>query len=386
MSGPSKSIKNKLKIGLVLDDTLDTPDGVQQYVTTVGRWLSAKGHEVHYLVGESMRTDIPNVHSLSKNVRVRFNGNNLSIPLPASKRRIRTLLEAIGLDVLHVQMPYSPLLASRVVLSAPQDMAILGTFHVAPYGPLANQGARILGAASHRITARFDKIIAVSQPAAEMAKRTYGVKPEILGNAFDFAKYSNAKPFKRKAELELLFLGRLVKRKGCQTLLSALMILERSIISMPDYRLTIAGEGHLKPELQAFAASHCLGQKVRFVGFISEVDKPRYYATSDIAVFPSISGESFGFVLLEAMANAHTAVVAADNPGYAALLQAMPQALFKADDEVALAEKLKDLIFDPLLRKNLGTGGQVIAKSYDIDRIGASLYRYYEQALLKRHP
>ncbi len=69
-----------MKIGLVLDDTLDTPDGVQQYVLQVGRWLSAEGHDVHYLVGKTTRTDIANVHSLSRNLKVKFNGNRMSMP------------------------------------------------------------------------------------------------------------------------------------------------------------------------------------------------------------------------------------------------------------------------------------------------------------------
>jgi phosphatidylinositol alpha-mannosyltransferase len=81
-----------LKVGLVLDDSLDSTDGVQQYVLTVGAWLTSQGHEVHYLVGKTTRTDLPNIHSLSRNIRVRYNGNRLSIPLPASKRRLRQVL------------------------------------------------------------------------------------------------------------------------------------------------------------------------------------------------------------------------------------------------------------------------------------------------------
>src|SRR3990167_6303303 len=91
-----------LKIGLVVDDTLDKPDGVQQYVLLVGAWLSAQGHEVHYLVGQSSRTDLPNVHSLAKNVPVTFNKNKLTVPLPANKRRIQQLLEQEKFYILHV--------------------------------------------------------------------------------------------------------------------------------------------------------------------------------------------------------------------------------------------------------------------------------------------
>jgi len=104
-------MNKKLKIGLLLDDTLDTPDGVQQYVLCLGGWLTNQGHEVHYLVGASKREDIKHLHSIANNIRVRFNKNRLSIPLPTSRSAIRNLLDELQLDVLHVQMPYSPLFA-----------------------------------------------------------------------------------------------------------------------------------------------------------------------------------------------------------------------------------------------------------------------------------
>jgi len=133
-----------LKIGFVLDDTLDTPDGVQQYVLTVGTWLSEQGHEVHYLVGESTRQDIGNVHSMARNVKVRFNKNRLSIPLPTSKTLIAEKLAELNLDILHVQMPYSPMFAGRVIHAAPTGTKIIGTFHIVPASWLHSAGARSL--------------------------------------------------------------------------------------------------------------------------------------------------------------------------------------------------------------------------------------------------
>jgi phosphatidylinositol alpha-mannosyltransferase len=81
------SDKPKLKIGFVLDDGLDKPDGVQQYILSLGEWMAGQGHDVHYLVGETERTDLPNVHSMSRNIWVLGNGNRMSIPLPTTSRR-----------------------------------------------------------------------------------------------------------------------------------------------------------------------------------------------------------------------------------------------------------------------------------------------------------
>lgn len=76
-----------MKIAIVLDDTLDKPDGVQQHVMLVGKWLSDQGHDVHYLVSETVRTDIPNVHSIAKFINLKFNGNNVRTPLPSVSQR-----------------------------------------------------------------------------------------------------------------------------------------------------------------------------------------------------------------------------------------------------------------------------------------------------------
>src|SRR5688572_33467442 len=124
---------NKLKVGLVLDGSLDKTDGVQQYVLILGKWLASEGHEVHYLVGETERTDLPNIHSLTRNVSVRFNKNRMSTPLPANLRPIRRLLQQEQFDVLHVQVPYSPVLAGRIIKAADARTAVVGTFHILPH-------------------------------------------------------------------------------------------------------------------------------------------------------------------------------------------------------------------------------------------------------------
>ena len=110
------TVANKpLKIGFVLDSGLDKPDGVQQYVLAVGEWLRGHGHDVHYLVGQTSRRDIQGVHSLGRSVKVRFNGNNGSIPLLARKSKLRAFVAAEHFDVLHVQVPHHPLLAQRIL-------------------------------------------------------------------------------------------------------------------------------------------------------------------------------------------------------------------------------------------------------------------------------
>ena len=377
------SVNQKLRVGLVLDDTIDSSDGVQQFVLTLGKWLENQGHSVFYLTGESYRKDLSNLYSLSRNVHIRFNGNRFSIPLPASKKTINEILGS-KFDILHIQMPYSPMLAGRIVKYADASTAVIGTFHIAPYGKFASIAAQALGLLSKTTITRFDKVIAVSLTADEMARNMYKVKPIIIGNMFNYKKFSEAKPYDRQATVELLFLGRLVKRKGCITLLEALSIIQRSTTGMPKVRLTIVGDGPLKTHLEEYVAKKGLNDWVRFIGFINEADKPRYLASADISVFPSISGESFGFVLLEAMSSGKSAIIAADNPGYKTLLKYNQDMLFPAGDAISLASKIKEFIYDEALRYKIALAGRIIAKTYDQEVIGPAINEEYRRALHRR--
>ena len=373
---------HKLVIGLVLDDSLDTNDGVQQYVLTIGRWLSTQGHTVHYICGQTNYRKLKNLHSISKNIQLQFNGNALSVPLPVKRRTIQDALRDIQFDVLHVQMPYSPFFSGRLIAWASYDVAIVGTFHVAPYSQFANLGGRLLGYCSRNGIKRFDEVVAVSEPASSMAKNTYSINTAILGNAFDFKRFSLPGPDNNTGVLKLLFFGRLVARKGCLDLLQALTRLDSD--NLPLYQLTIAGDGPLRDMLEKYVVAHNLTAYVKFCGYIAEDDKAKYFSEADIAIFPSFSGESFGIVLLEAMANGRTVVLAADNPGYKSLLKDNPQVLFKARDVGALADKLSELMINPKLRQSLARTGRNIAERYDVSVIGPRLVEYYRLALHKR--
>src|SRR3972149_1396007 len=107
----------KLSIGFLYDDTLDSTDGVAQYVKTLGAWLSGQGHKVCYLVGQTQLKDWAGgkVYSLARNQKISFNGNILSISLLSRKGQIRKVLGQEELDILHVQVPYSPFMAKRVL-------------------------------------------------------------------------------------------------------------------------------------------------------------------------------------------------------------------------------------------------------------------------------
>lgn len=384
MKRSSSMPASNLKIGLILDTSLDTAEGVPQYVSQIGEWLRGQGNDVHYLVGETHRSDLKNIHSLSKNVGVSFNGSRTTIPLPTSRRKLRRFMRQHRFDVLHVQTPHHPLLAQRLIMAAPADTAVVGTFHILPYGWPARAGNRLLGLWLRPSLKRIDTMLAVSAAAAEFCQQTFKVKAEVLPNVVDYGLYNQAEPLPKydDAIATILFLGRLQVRKGCLTLLEAVAQLDRA--ALPAFRVVVCGKGHLEAKLRRFIADNQLDGVVELAGYVSEADKPRYYASADLAVFPSSSGESFGIVLLEAMAAGRAAVLAGDNPGYRSVMQPRPELLFRPGDPAGLADKLAFYLKDATARQAAAAWGADYASGFDVNVVGQKLVAVYRQALLKK--
>lgn len=373
-----------MKIGLVLDDSLDKTDGVQQYVLTLGHWLQREGHEVHYLVGETKRRDVPRVHSLSRNIQVHFNQNRMSIPLYSNGRAIRELLQREAFDVLHVQLPYSPLMAGKVVRYAPRQTVIIGTFHILPFSRLEATAARLLGLVQRRTLKKFSAVVSVSEPAARFARKSLRLKTEVVPNAVNLTAFHAGKKLRkfRDDKLTLVYLGRLVERKGCLYFLQALEELHKMNL-LHNVRVVIVGKGPLEARLKQFVADHRLGKIVQFVGFVSEQEKPDYLASADIAVLPSTGGESFGIVLVEAMAAGADVVIAGNNPGYRSVIEHREQ-LVNPRDTKAFVRMLKYFLINSKARKKAKAWQTAKVGIYDVRVVGARLTEIYEQALPKK--
>jgi len=370
----------KYKIGIFYDDTLDKPDGVPQYVLTLGGWLSAQGHEVHYLVGQTTRTDIPHIHSLARNVAVRFNGNRLSLPLPISKRRLRAVLDQGQFDIVHVQVPYSPILAGRLIKLLPPAAAVIGTFHVLPYTKLVIWGNRLLAVITRRTDKRFDAMISSTKPCADFAKAVYHFDSTIIPHPVQLAHFQ---PQKTPASIPtILFLGRLVERKGAAHLLHAIKRLIDDKLYDQPFRVIIGGRGELFPKLETFVQENGIGAIVSFAGFVAEEDKAKFLSQADIAVFPSISGESFGISLLEALATARGVVLGGDNPGYRAVLSPLNEnRLIDPTNTKSFAHALARWLNYAAAREQAAIDQKEYVQRFDVTIVGPQVIKIYNQAL-----
>ncbi|WP_217617140.1 glycosyltransferase family 4 protein [Cellulomonas sp. GbtcB1] len=396
-----------LRIGLVIDDGLDKPDGVQQIVLTLGRRLAELGHEVHYVTSTTERTDLPNLHVLGRTVSVRFNGNRLRSPLPARRADVRRLLAEVPFDVLHVTMPYSPLLAGRVVSAASPRTAVVGQFVIYPQDRLTRWGIRALGLAERRRLRRFDAITALSEAARESVREAYGRDVPIIGGPVELGgaagggaevgggaaagggaatagagagSAADAPSGADDGPVRIVFLGRLVERKGPRELLAAVA----ATPATRPWTLTLAGRGPLLDELRDRARTAGIADRVDFPGFVAEEDKAALLAGADVVALPSTGGESFGMSVVEALADAGGVVLAGDNPGYRTPMAGLEDQLVDPRDTGAFARTLARWVDDPAARTAARAPQRAAAQRFEAGEITAQTLAWYEQAIATR--
>lgn len=367
-----------MKVGFVLDDSLDGADGVQQYILLLGSWLARHGHDVHYLTTQSSRTDIKNLHSLGKHLRIKFNRNVVPLVLPASAKRITEVLQREQFDVLHVQMPYGPAFGARVISLAPASTAVVGTFHIAPYSKTEKALSSVLGYWLKPSKVHLDAVMSVSAPAQRLATDSFGLTSTIIPNMVDVASYRLAEALNRHEPTRLIFVGRLVERKGCEHLIRSL-----TMVKTP-FKLTVVGDGNQREKLVKLCHKLKLNEVITFAGFVDESQKRKLLSQSDMAIFPATGGESFGIVLIEAMSAGSCIVLAGNNPGYASVMGDTPEALVDPLDHHSFAKDIETYIQDKTKAHNLYKAQQKLVKQYDVEAVAPAVLGIYQKAIANR--
>lgn len=340
----SKNTNSKLTIGLLLDDTLDKPDGVQQYIIAIGEYYKNHGHTVHYLVADTKRHDIENVHSLTNFLSLKFNGNNVRTPLPVSSKKIKSLLSQLKLDVLHVQMPFSPFFARKVIKSVNSDCRVVGTWHTFPSSNFHLFSNWLLSLWIRSTLKKFSFTVGVSEPTARFADKIYGTSSIVIPNAINIDRFNKYMISKTLNKQRILYLGRFVERKGPKHLIEALAKLKNDGYDLDKIEVVMGGKGPDLIECQQLAVKCGLSKVIQFIGYVDENDKPNLLASADIAVFPSTGGEAFGISIVEAMASGSSVVLGGNNQGYASILGQKPELLFNPKNTEEFANKLRHFL------------------------------------------
>ena len=386
----------KLKIAQVIDDTLDSTDGVQQIVLAVGDWLSAQGHEVHYITSSTTRTEPANIHSIAGNMRFKFNGNRVGIPKPASRATIKALLAEQNFDVVHVQIPYSPFLAGRIISALPKRTALVGTFMILPLSRISRWGGKLLGLVQRPQIKRYDQLLALSPPASDFSDYMYGRTATAVGSPVDVDRYGVARSAHLAAQaaaaesdaptpnapVKILFLGRLVERKGAGALLAALAK-AKELTTVP-FEVEIAGTGPLGDQYRQYTKAHGLADRTSFTGFITEEDKAGLLGSADIIALPALGGESFGISVVEALAAGSGTVLAGNNAGYSSVIGPLTECLVDPRDIDRFAQTLVRHIENAELRAEFSAKQVARAQEFAPDVVGAKIIATYYQALARR--
>lgn len=376
-----------LTIGLIYDGSLDRYSGVPQYLAMLNRGLTRRGHSVTYLVGQSSAKCIGDcaVRSLSRNIRIRFNGNTQSVPVWSSERRIASALNRQFFDVVHVQVPYSPLLSARIIERLAPHTAVVGTFHINSEKHVARAAARILAFLTRSTLRRFDRIVAVSRTASRFAAETFGLDElSVIPNMVDVAAIRSVSAASMRPPAfgpRLVYVGALVPRKGPIELIKAFGLVHQA---MPTATLAVAGDGPLRPHLERLVRNRGLASAVTFLGPIGESAKALLFAQADIACFPSRFGESFGIVLLEAIAAGAGVVVGGRNEGYIELLEDCSIALVDPKDQYDFAKILTQFASDGPLRDQIQRAQRKLLGRFDVDRVTEEILVLYEEAMAAR--
>ena len=372
-----------MRVGIIVDDSIDSPNGVQQIVHTTGTWLASNGAEVHLITSESSSRPAyaASVTCLGSARTVRFNGNVTGVPIRVDRKRARAIATTLDLDVLHVHAPYSPLLAHEVIMGASRNCGIISSFHMAPRGWLQKAGTRALGEIVKASVCRISHFVSDSPTSAELLRSAWKRDSIMIPNPIQLtsaegAVEENAKDGRR---LKLVFLGRLVPRKGCREFIRALSLLSQR--ARDQIQVAIAGSGPEGECLRRMVKDEGLDKIIEFCGQVSELEKRDLLALADIAVFPSMYAESFGMVLVEAMAWGRASILAGDNPGYRYLLSAAPDALVDVRDHHGFSIALARLVEDAKWRQDLVVRQRSVLPSCDIESIGPQLVSIYEDAL-----
>ena len=362
-----------MKVGLVCPYTWDVPGGVQAHVHDLALALIGLGHDVSVITPADDEAALPSyIVSTGRAVPVPYNGAVARMAFgPLSARRVRRWLRDGDFDVVHVHEPTTPSLSLLATWSF--DGPLVATFHTSV------QRARTLAAAYPILQTALEKIsarIAVSQAARRTLVEHLGGDAVMIPNGVSMATFADVEPFPGWPGDggALGFLGRFDEaRKGLPVLLAAF---EQLAVVRPGLRLLIAGPGDPDEVRRALPAE--VFDRVVLLGQVSDIDKARMLRSVDIYVAPNIGGESFGIVLLEAMA-VGTAVLASDLEAFRAVLDAGRSGrLFTTGDPDDLALKAAEMLDDPDARGALVALGRATARSYDWSTVARDIVRVYE--------
>lgn len=379
-----------MHVGIVTQAYYPVLGGVTEHVWHLGKELERRGHTVTVITGGvphrlmiNHQTDDRGLRVLRHGVQIPLmsNGANIYVTVGWKLGRILQRIESEEkFDVVHIMSPLDPGLP--IIASKAMKTPKVGTYHTArdQTKDWREAVARTFRPVYLDAIKKIQQHIAVSPSAAEFVHHYFpDVKLAIVPNGIDAERFSpTVPPISKFADdvFTILFVGRMDPRKGAKILFQALPTLEAHL---KNYRVVVVGTGWMQKYYDAHVPLN-LRNRISFTGYASPDDLPSYYKTADVYCSPATGNESFGIVLLEAMA-CGTPVVASDIEGYRGVMTSGQEGLLVPPrDPQVLAQALISLAKDPERRQQMGQTGRIKALEYTWSAIVDRLLPIYESA------
>ncbi len=366
-----------MKIAQVCPYDFSRPGGVKNHIESLSKHLKLRGHEVK-IITPLPDTGQSNVYHFGGNRSLNLGGTkiDLNIAIGAERKALKEFLKKEQFDIIHFHTFWNPALPFQIRrLSNAKHVT---TFHDTPKNQFV--GKNIMPIAAKGVFALMDAIISVSETQASYINRFSKREIFIIPNGIDLQEYNKPlDPIAKYSDgkFNLLFLGRLEERKGLIYALKSF----RSIKEQNEHiRLIIAGDGDERTIAEEFIKLNNL-RDVEMLGFVSEQDKLKLLKICDLYVAPALFGESFGIVLLEAMAMG-TPIAGFANQGYLNVLSDEQQKFFAhPGDSEGLTQCIIKLMTSKELLNSLSEHGHEIVKHYDWKIHTKTIEKIYSQLI-----
>jgi phosphatidyl-myo-inositol alpha-mannosyltransferase len=360
-----------MRVALACPYAWDAPGGVQTHVRQLAARLRDHGHEVLVVAPAFAPPPEPYVRAVGRPLRIPYNESVAPVaPTPGARRRVRAALHVFGPDVVHAHEPLVPGVGMFAIRAT--DRPAVGTFHAFAERSVLFSGAAPMLRPSWR---RLDARIAVSNAAAAFVRKRFpedGVR--VIPNGVEVELFASAEPAPLPDGRRILFVNRLDRRKGFPVMVEAF---RRLVAEWPDALLVVAGDGRdrgavrdLRPEVRT---------RVVMLGDVAHANLPPFHAACEVFCAPATGRESFGIVLVEAMA-AGLPVVASDIPGYRDVAREGIEAiLVPPRDPGTVASALGRVLGNKDLAAALGAAGRERARRFSWDAVAAEVEGVYRE-------
>lgn len=381
-----------MKIGLVCPyNMFERAGGVHQVVIHLHDGLKKRGHDVKIITPRPVtyKGDVPEDYILlgtTRNFKGGF-GTAGNWTMPPDGDDIEEVLKEEQFDVINFHEPWAPILGWQILNYS--TCAHVGTFHANLVDSVAAKSwPRIFTPYARGISQKLHVITAVSPAPVEIFKDKAKDSSEVkmiedvkyIPNGIDLSFY---RPLKKRQPLSgpntktVVYVGRLDRRKGAEWLIKAFAVLRDQL---PNSHLILAGDGSLRERLQALVKELKL-RNVKFMGYVTDEEKRRLMGNADLVCAPSLYGESFGIVLVEAMAMG-TPVLGGNNLGYINVLRGYGRlGLIDPKATVDFANRMNVFLSDKGLRKTFRHWALREVKQYEYAKVVDQYEKAYRDAL-----